>query len=238
MAKKQASVINAKAAREETDSEVVEDVGDDSGTLDNFEEQADHGLNESDFQTQARVNVINRETTNSCESPCCVNDTVAYQPTDKTTLQLLSSNKRNFQPALYKRYPSLAKHLLVKKKVFVGIVIMVPGFYLAKLVNNKQHSPSQVSIIEKQLGNGNGGHAMRHECTYSSSSRSSSPQLSIPHCSVSNDGYSETLSQSDTASDSHDDEAGPGALWHPPLSDQMTSRALLVCRLLHLGRHL
>ena len=52
---------------------------------------------------------------------------------------------------------------------------------------------------------------------FSSSSRSSSPQLSIPHCSVSNDGYSETLSQSDTASDSHDEiEAGPGALWRPP----------------------
>ena len=71
MAKRQASIIsccqcqsNSKAAREETDSEVDEDVGVDSGILN--EDQTDHNLNESDFETQTEVNVrVNPEATNS-----------------------------------------------------------------------------------------------------------------------------------------------------------------------------
>ena len=55
----------------------------------------------------------------TCVLPCCGNDTVsvAYQPTDKPSLQQLFSNKRNFQPGWYKRFPWLSV-CLSRKKVF------------------------------------------------------------------------------------------------------------------------
>ena len=52
-----------------------------------------------------------------CVLPCCGNETVAYQPTDKPLLQQLISNKRNFQPGWYKRFPWLSL-CLSRKKVF------------------------------------------------------------------------------------------------------------------------
>lgn len=146
MAKRQASILgfclqfqnNSKAARKETDSELDddenvneletisnchissgiqnEDKDDDQCSASEEEsntQQAD--LEESSLEVQMGVEV--RDSENLCGSPCCVNNTVAYQPIDKITLQQLTSNKRNFQAAWYKRYPWLSI-CLTKKKAF------------------------------------------------------------------------------------------------------------------------
>ena len=60
----------------------------------------------------------------TCVLPCCGNDTVAYQPTDKPSLQQLFSNKRNFQPGWYKRFPWLA-FAYQERKYFACIVVML-----------------------------------------------------------------------------------------------------------------
>ena len=79
-----------------------------------------------------------------CVLPCCGNETVAYQSTDKPLLQQLISNERNFQPGWYKRFPWLSI-CLSRKKVFClycRYAAINTGLYLVKLENNRQHSLS------------------------------------------------------------------------------------------------
>ena len=86
-----------------------------------------------------------------CVLPCCGNDTVAYQPTDKPSLQQLISNKRNFQPGWYNRFPWLSV-CLSRKKVFClycHYAAKNTGLYLVKLENKRQHSLSQASKMEE-----------------------------------------------------------------------------------------
>jgi hypothetical protein len=118
MAKRQAtlfSVLSSKRRRV-SDCECEEVVPDETAMtneLSGSEELVDEETNEADSQIASET----MDTTTGCSPQCCSSEEKAFQPSDKPSIQLLSSKNRSFQSSWYKKFPWLSV-CIQRKKVF------------------------------------------------------------------------------------------------------------------------
>ena len=126
---KQASLLSIWTKRARTEDELDDSYPSDEN--ENLVEQVEEGASSGCSNGQSQDHHMHHEDTTSssitqedkdtleaqttCTAHCCFSDEKGFQPVDKSTLDMIATEKRNFQPQWYKQFPWLTICLTYKK---------------------------------------------------------------------------------------------------------------------------